>query len=125
MNRHILLIEDDEPLLAAMAEYFQCHGYEVKTAGEAEEAVAMLRNHRFDVAITDLELNSIEGLDGFGVLKALRQASPGTKVIIYSGHADSMIVEAAIGQGGISFIAKPSSFTELLASVEDLCALPS
>jgi len=119
----ILLIDDDETLLGIMAEFFLGRGFDARCAGESEEAIALVRHHRFDVAIVDLELNSIEGLDGFGVLKALRQSSPQTRVIVYSGHCSDSIVEAALRHGGTRFIVKPASLLELLAVVEELCPL--
>jgi two-component system response regulator YesN len=97
----------------------------VDSAAEAEEAVAMLRNHQFTLAITDLELNSIEGLDGFSVLKALRQFCPSTRVIVYSGYSDHRTVEACMRDGASEFLAKPVSLYQLLASAEGLCPLPS
>jgi DNA-binding response OmpR family regulator len=121
----ILLIDDDEDLLAAMAAYFHDHGHEVRCASEAEEAVAMVRHHKFDAVIVDLELSSVEGLDGFGVLKALRQSSPRTHVIVYSGHFGDKIQIAARRHGATRFLAKPASLSELLASVEETCQIPS
>jgi two-component system response regulator FlrC len=120
----ILLIDDDQQLLNAMAEFFNAGEYQVYCACETEEAVAMVRHHRFDVVILDLELNSIEGLDGFGVLKALRQSCPRTHVIVFSGHFSETVVEAALRHGGTKFIAKPASLRDLRAGVEEVCSLP-
>jgi two-component system response regulator FlrC len=124
MRNQLLLIEDDEALATAITTFFRSRRYDVQYASEAEEAVAMVRHHRFDMVITDLELNSIEGLDGFSILKAMRQSCPRTKVIVYSGHSDQRIVEAVLRHGGTRFIAKPVSLSELLACVEELCQLP-
>lgn len=120
----ILLIDDDESLRTAMADFFLGRGYWVQCAAEAEEAIAMVKHHRYDAVIVDLELNSIEGLDGFSVLKASRQSSPRTKVVVYSGHSSPMIMEAALRHGGTKFIPKPASFKQLIAGVEELCPLP-
>jgi DNA-binding NtrC family response regulator len=120
----VLLIDDDEELRTAMATFFLGRGYEVQCAGEMEEAIAMIRHHRFDVVIVDLELNSIEGLNGFSVLKALRQSCPRTPVIIYSGHSSQTIKDAALRHGGARFMEKPQSLTRLLETVEELCPLP-
>jgi CheY-like chemotaxis protein len=120
----ILLIDDEKELQAAMAKFFLRRGYSVECAAESEEAIAMIRHHRFDLAIVDLELNSIEGLDGFAVLKALRQSCPRAPVIVYSGHFSETITESALRHGGTKFIAKPASLPQLLASVEELCPPP-
>jgi two-component system response regulator TctD len=120
----ILLIDDDEGLLATMADFFRNRGHEVRRASEVEEAIAMVRHYRFDVIILDLELNHIEGLDGFGVLKAVRQSSPRTQAIVYSAHFSTEIVEAALRYGRTKFIAKPAPLTDLLASAEELCPIP-
>jgi len=120
----LLLIEDDENMRSAMETFFVDRGYGIQCAGEVEEAIAVIRHHRFDVVILDLELNSIEGLDGFGVLKALRQSCPRTRVIIHSGHSGQMIKDAVLRHGGTRFMVKPQSLNQLLASVEELCPLP-
>jgi DNA-binding NtrC family response regulator len=125
MKKRMLLIEDDEELLQIMADFFRSRHCEVECANEAEEAVAMVRHHRFDVIIADLELNSIEGLDGFSVLKAARQSCPGTKVIVYSGYSDQKVVQAALRHGASQFVRKPTPLDRLFAIVEELCPLPS
>jgi DNA-binding NtrC family response regulator len=125
MKKRLLLIDDDEELLATMTDFFRRRDYEVECASEAEEAVAMVRHHRFSVVIADLELNSIEGLDGFGVLKAARQSCPKTKVIVYSGYFDEKIVEAVLRHGGAKFLAKPAPLSQLFVIVEEQCQLTS
>lgn len=120
---NLLIVEDDRSLLAMMVDFFSSHGFEVKTAREAEEAVAMVRHYHFDVVITDLELNSIEGLDGLGVLKLILQSSPPTKIIVSSGHYDPAIIESALSRGACSFIPKPASLHKLLASARELCQI--
>jgi DNA-binding NtrC family response regulator len=124
MKDRLLIIDDDDALLAALVPFFTGHGYDVKCASEAEEAVAMIRHHQFNLVITDLELNSIEGLDGFGVLKALRQSCPTTKVLVYSGYSDEKIVEAALRHGGTRFLAKPVPLNQLLECAEEMCQIP-
>lgn len=119
----LLLIDDENELLEAMARFFLHRGYSVECAAESEEAIAMIRHHRFDVVIVDLELNSIEGLNGFAVLKALRQSCPTARAIVYSGHFSEAITEATLHHGGAKFIAKPASLSQLLASVEELCPI--
>jgi DNA-binding NtrC family response regulator len=121
MKRQLLIVDDEEILLTAMASFFRARDFDVETATEAEEAIAMVKHHRFALVITDLELNSIEGLDGFAVLKAIRRSSPSTKIIVYSGYFDSPTVEAALGYGG-RFVAKPASFARLLEVAEELCS---
>lgn len=120
----LLIVEDDEGLLAMMLEFFSSNGFEVKIAREAEEAVAMARHHRFDLVITDLELNSVEGLDGLGVLKLILQSSPGTKVIVSSGHSDPKVVSSALSRGACTFIPKPASLQHLLSCARELCQIP-
>jgi DNA-binding NtrC family response regulator len=124
VTMRLLLIDDEEELLVAMSDFFHGRGHQVGCASESEEAIAMVRHHRFDVAIIDLELNSIEGLDGFRVLKALRESCPETRIIVYSGHSSQTIVDSALHNGGAKFIKKPASLPQLLASVEELFRLP-
>lgn len=117
----LLLVDDNEELRSAMAQFFLDRGYSVQCTGETEEAVAVIKHHQFDAAIVDLELNSIEGLDGFRLLKTLRKSCPLMQLLVYSGHSSQTITEAALRHGGNKFIAKPASLPHLLASVEELC----
>jgi CheY-like chemotaxis protein len=119
-KKRLLFVDDDEALVQVVASFFCRHGYEVETASEAEEAVAMVKHRRFAIVITDLELNSIEGLDGFSVLRAMAQFCCATKVLVYSSYSNEAVVEAAIQQGGNKFVAKPASLRELLKSAEEL-----
>jgi CheY-like chemotaxis protein len=121
MKTQLLLVDDEQNLQALMAEFFSSNRYEVQCASEAEEAIAMIRHHHFDLVISDLELNSVEGLNGFSVLKTLRQFAPNAKIIVYSGHTDAQVMEAALRHGGNKFLAKPLALTELLANAEELC----
>jgi two-component system response regulator RegA len=117
----LLIIEDDESLLGAMLLFFSSHGFEVKTAKEAEEAVAMARHYCFDLIIADLGLNSVEGLDGLRVLKLILQSSPGTKIIVCSGHSDPAVIKSALRRGACTFIPKPASLDHLLTCARELC----
>ena len=53
-SEHILVVEDEEAVRAIVGEQLRSLGYDVKLAGHAEEALALLRAHQFDLVLTDV-----------------------------------------------------------------------
>ena len=97
----MLLIVDDEPkLLELLSRYLGRLGYEIKTSGDAEDALALFQAEpdRFSMAITDLSLPSLNGEE---LIERMRQLRPGLPAIITSGYP--YVPRAA----GVGFLQKP------------------
>ena len=82
--RHLLLVEDESALRAAVAEQLTDRGYVVKQADSGEAAVAQLADFAFDVIITDLRL---PGMDGSAVVEAAVERYPDIIAIVITGTA--------------------------------------
>jgi DNA-binding NtrC family response regulator len=76
----------------------------VETFTSPQEAVARLEEKNFDVVVTDILM---EGLDGMEILHRTRQKSPATKVIMITGYATLDLAKESLNQGAFEFIAKP------------------
>jgi DNA-binding response OmpR family regulator len=110
--KRVLIVDDEETLLFAMARYFRRLGCQVVTAGEKEEAQALLGKRRFDLVILDLALTSW-GAEGLDVLSELRYASAGTAVIVLSALVGPDIEADALRRGADAVLTKPQPLAEV------------
>jgi DNA-binding response OmpR family regulator len=96
--------------------HLQAHGYAVTEAETGQQAQHLIDSDSFDLALVDLRLGDMSGLD---VMRYLRQTAPQTRVIILTGHATLDSAIEALRQGAHDYVIKPYDSDELLASVAD------
>ena len=111
MTKHLLLVEDEEPLREALAERLAEHGFEVEQVDTGERAIEHLAEFAYDIVITDLRL---PGLDGTRVLEAALLRYPDIVGIIVTGYGTVKDAVEAIKRGATDFVTKPFQFDELL-----------
>ena len=110
----VLLCDDEEALCRGMARLLRSVSYEVVTA-DGPGALKKLDHENFDAVVTDLRM---PGVDGFGILDAVRLKSPMTPVIVMSGSAEVTDAVRAMRAGARDFLVKPVE----LKSLEDVLA---
>jgi CheY-like chemotaxis protein len=116
----VLVIEDDEPVRAALVELLQRHGHVVLAAGEGPEGLALFEREAVDVVFTDL---TVAAVSGFDVARTVKQRRPGTPVVLitgWPGRLDPATVEA---HGIDRVVEKPVGAAEVLAALEAALAL--
>ena len=123
MAHRILLIDDEEDILAVTSEYLQAQGYEVDCAQEREEAEAMLEHLNYSIVVTDLGLSKFKGLQGLDIAHHVRQHLPNTRTIVMSGHYDAEVQNEASGNID-AFLCKPVSLPELARLMHKLLETP-
>jgi two-component system, NtrC family, response regulator HydG len=116
MASRILIIDDDEQLLAAYRDYFFENGYEVDCAQEIEEAQTLLAFFPYSVVITDLRLNKI-AFGGLELIKYIREHSISARVIVLTAYGWPELKAAASDSGAEVFIRKPARLKELGAII--------
>jgi DNA-binding NtrC family response regulator len=100
-----LLILDDEPLVGQrLKPALTKEGYRVEIYTDPKEAVARLEEKNFDIVVTDIRM---EELDGLQVLESVLQKSPAAKVIMITGYATLDMAHESIEKGAFDFVAKP------------------
>lgn len=116
MTHQVLVVDDENTLRHFLRLNLQEQGYQVTEAADGQSALSLIDQNSFDVALVDLRLTDMDGLD---IVRHLRQVSPKTSVIILTAYAtlDSSI--EALRQGAHDYLTKPFDTTELLASVAD------
>jgi two-component system, NtrC family, response regulator HydG len=113
--RPMILVVDDEPeLCRALGKLLDRNGYDVLTAGDGEQALALLRQHDVHLVLTDLVMPRMGGLD---LLKAGKVLSPGTEFVIITGHGTIEAAVDAMKLGAYDFIEKPFTSAVTLKTV--------
>lgn len=110
----ILLVEDDGPFSAALADSFAIAGFEIESYGDGQSALASLAIALPGVIVSDIRMPRVDGHD---LLETVLARDPELPVILMTGHGDIAMAVAALKQGAYDFIAKPFATDHLIASV--------
>ncbi len=100
----ILVIDDEKPTLNMFRLLLSASGYSVMTAEYGAEGLEVFRKEKPDIVITDIKM---PGMDGLAVLDNIKKESPGTEVIVITGHGDTALAEQASSHDAGGFIHKP------------------
>jgi len=106
----ILLVDDDEAFRSVMASELAHRGFHVVKAKDGREAQVLLKSVQPDVVLLDLQLPDVSGMD---VLKSAPGLSPGSEVIMLTGHGTMDTAIEAIRRGAFDYVSKPCSMDEL------------
>jgi len=106
----ILIAEDELSLRTILKKLFQKKDYEVDTAGDGQVALSKLREHGYDLAILDIKMPSLTGLE---VLEALKKDRVATSVIIMTAQDTMRNAVDAMKLGAYDYITKPFELEEL------------
>ncbi len=112
-----LVVDDEERVRYFLQETLRRVGYVVATASCGEEALDLLRDTSFDVAVVDLNLGG--KVDGLRVLEAIRWRWPGMAVVILTAHGSLESALAAIREGVDAYLLKPSKPIEVRQAVQE------
>lgn len=107
----ILIIDDEPGIRTVLSDIYEDEKYEVFTAGDGYEGIAILRDNAVDLVILDILLPKMGGID---VLKEIKKTYPDIEVIIISGHANVDIAVRAIKLGAFDFVEKPLSMEKII-----------
>lgn len=108
MTMNILLV-DDHPLLRGGMRFLLRSldaSLETDEASNCAQALELVAGRNYDLVLLDLKMPGLNGLDA---LAALRDAAPGTPLVVLSGESDPGVVRAAIEGGAMGFIPKSST----------------
>ena len=117
MGREILVVDDEADIRELVAGILQDEGYETRTAGNADEALAALDARLPALVILDIWLQGSR-LDGLEILEAIKRAHPDMPVIMISGHGTIETAVGALKRGAYDFIEKPFKADRLLLLVQ-------
>ena len=117
VRQSVLVVDDEENFLTLLHWFLTQRGYHVVTAASAEEALALLADEAFDVALLDIKLGSV---DGICLLEQLVQRSPNLKVIMMTAYPTVGSIKQAREKGAIRYLTKPVNLTDLARVIKQL-----
>ncbi len=100
----VLVVDNDPPLATAMVESLESVGYDISMATSGPEGLKMIQQNQYDVVITDLMMNDV---DGMGILENASELLPNAEVIMVTGHATVPRAVEAMQLGAYNFLEKP------------------
>jgi PAS domain S-box-containing protein len=103
-DRRVLVVDDDEHALEMMAEFLPTLNCEVLLAHDGVEALQLFQAERPPLVLTDLQMPL---MDGLVLMKAIKEFSPRTEILILTGHADLGSAVEAVRQGAFGYLLKP------------------
>ena len=110
----VCLLDDDPSVLKGLGRLFASADLLAKTFSDPEEFLRYARTHRPVIALVDVHMPQMNGLE---VQSQLREVSPSTRVIIFTGKDDPLVRSTALNAGASAFLTKPFDDEEILTAV--------
>lgn len=114
-KRRILVVDDEDALRTVLSAELNSEGYDVNTAADGLEALAELQKNGFDLVLLDIKMPN---MNGFEVLKVIKEKYAETKVIMLTGFADLKNAIESKKLGAEDFVSKPYDLVDLLTTID-------
>ncbi|MGH7251001.1 MAG: PAS domain S-box protein [Nitrospiraceae bacterium] len=108
----ILIVDDDPDISRALMDFLEHEGYHVTVVGTGKDAMAQVRQRRYEAVILDIGLPDV---DGFTVLRMFQEVDPKLPVIILTAYTTPEKTIATLMQGAFAYLTKPYNRDELKA----------
>ena len=112
----LLLVDDEKEFVTVLSNRLRKRGIDVGKATCGSKAIQSLRRQDFDVALLDLKM---EDMDGIEVLKIFKKMLPEMPIIILTGHGSDQAVKEGISHGAYDYLMKPCDIKELLEKIRE------
>lgn len=113
---NLLLVDDEEGFVNVIANRMSKRGIDTTKALSGTDAIQALRKQDFDVAVLDLKM---EDMDGIEVLKIFKKMVPKMPVIMLTGHGSERAAKEGIEQGAFDYLSKPCELQELVDKIQE------
>jgi len=110
----VLLVDDEVPYLMALSKRLKKRNVDSTLAFSGTEGIQALRYNDFDVAILDLKM---EDMDGIEVLKIFKKLSPNMAVIMLTGHGSEQAAREGVQSGAFDYLLKPCELEDLIEKI--------
>jgi DNA-binding NtrC family response regulator len=104
MTPSVLIVDDEEGYLMLLDRYLTKDGFQVKTASNSNQALNLVDQETFDVAILDINMSPV---DGITLLAELKRRSPSTRVIMATAYPTPDVRNKCMRRGASGFLTKP------------------
>lgn len=112
----ILIVDDEAPIRRVLRDILETEKYEVHEAVDGVDALARLKQKKFDVVFMDIKMPKLNGIEA---LERIIEIQPDLPVIMISGHADVNEAITTVKKGAFDFIQKPLDLNRLLITVRN------
>jgi DNA-binding NtrC family response regulator len=114
-KRSVLVVDDEDALRTVLSSELTNEGYEVRSASDGDEAIGELQKAAFDLVLLDIKMPR---LNGFEVLKFIKEHHQTSKVVMLTGFADLKNAIESKKLGADDFVSKPYDLVDLLTTIE-------
>jgi DNA-binding NtrC family response regulator len=114
-KNRLLVVDDEEALRTVLSSELTTEGYDVQAAADGQEAISELEKGTFDLVLLDIKMPR---MNGFEVLKYVKEKHPKTKVVMLTGFADLKNALESKKLGAEDFVSKPYDLVDLLTTIE-------
>lgn len=115
-NTPVLVVDDDAGIIWTIGSALTRAGFAVTTCRDGAEALALLESRDFEILITDVELQDINGLQ---LLDWARRHRSNLKVVVITGYGSGAVRELAIGKGAFAYLEKPVNMQLLISVISE------
>lgn len=112
----LLFVDDEKGFVNVISKRLSKRNIAVSKAYSGSMALQAIRNSKFDVAVLDLKM---EDMDGIEVLKILKKMAPNIVVIMLTGHGSETAAREGIQFGAFDYLTKPCDFEELVEKINE------
>ncbi len=116
-KENILIVDDDESTRKTLAFIFNKKGYNVETVGTGHEALEMAQQKSFNLALLDIKLSDIEGIE---LLVPLKKIHPDMETIMMTAYSSLETVIRALNEGASAYIIKPLNLDDVLNKINSI-----
>ena len=115
MARHLLIVDDEEPIRRALGKFLASRGYTVETAGDGPSALDLLTRNRFVLMIADIRM---PGMSGQQLVEKVLEVDPDLAIVMMSGVNDAETATDLLTKGVSDYMVKPVELPAMLNAVE-------
>ncbi len=113
-NNRVLIVDDELVIRSFLVRVLEHEGYDVQAASNGHEALDYLEATAFDLLLTDIKMDQLDGVE---LLRQAKAQQPDLSVILLTGHATVSSAVAALRQGAYDYLLKPVRNEDLVTAV--------
>ncbi|GLU34260.1 response regulator transcription factor [Trinickia caryophylli] len=114
-DTNFLVIDDDEVFAGILARGLTRRGYNVLQAHNAQDAIKLANEHKFELMTVDLHLGGDSGLN---LVAPLRELQPDARMLVLTGYASIATAVQAVKDGADNYLAKPANVESILVALK-------
>jgi DNA-binding NtrC family response regulator len=114
MTRHVMVVDNEQEMVKLIQRHLEGEGFAVTPAHSGAEALTALARDEYDVVVTDLVMDEVDGL---AVLREAQRLQPRARVIVMTAFASLETAIAALRQGAYDYLSKPFKMAEVSVAV--------